>query len=218
MASPSPRFAPRDWLEDPLFRGHDEALTALLEFDTWPSANELHAALSALVERGLGGPMRFRAQVLHEPLRYEAAIVTAREVPTRDASPHDLLNALIWATFPRAKFALHRRFHEAEQLRTVPGRTRFQDRLALLDEGAVLRSPDGNVQRAVVFGHAILEHRIGGSNAARAELFELTSMQSAPTPAIIDEAFATTLCGWPDPAPPRIPGIPILELFPEATV
>ena len=217
MASPSPRFAPRDWLEDPLFRGHDEALTALLDFDTWPSANELHEALSALVERGLGGPMRFRAQVLHEPLRYEAAIVTAREVPTRDASPHDFLNALIWATFPRAKFALHRRFHEAEQLRTVPGRTRFQDRLALLDEGAVLRSPDGNTPRAIVFGHAILEHRIGGSNAARAELFELISMQSTPTHSSIDEAFATTLCGWPDPAPPRIPGIPILDLFPEAT-
>jgi len=62
-------------------------------------------------------------------------------VPTRPGSWHDLMNALVWATFPRAKRALHERQHRlvvpaapAESAR----RPRELDALALLDEGGVV--------------------------------------------------------------------------------
>jgi hypothetical protein len=188
---------------------------ALADLDHWPSASELDARLGPLVAHALGAPMRFRSQVKHEPMRYEATIVVAREVPTRDASPHDLLNALVWATFPLAKFALHERFHAAEALRTVPGRTRFQDRLTLLDEGAALRS-DGSGP-AWLFGHALLEHRVAHHEGTRAELFELPSCDFSQDVTSIDRAFAAALRAFPDPAPGRPAGVGLHELFPEAS-
>jgi hypothetical protein len=215
MASPSPRYAPRAWLEDPLFRGQETALEALAAFDDWPSAADLDRALAPMIERALGRPMHFRSQRRVESLRYEASIVLQGEVPTRDGSAHDWLNALIWAAFPRAKFALHRRFHEAELTRQVPGRTRFQDRLALLDEGAVLRTTPTDPRGCIVFGHAILEHRIVNDNVARADLFDVPGTSSESTIAAIDEAFAAALDAWDDPPPARPPGIPMLQLFPE---
>jgi len=210
-----PAFAPRTWLADPLFRGHEAALAALADLDHWPTAEEIDARLGPLVARGLGASMRFRTQVRHEPLRYEATIVVKHEVPTRDASPHDLLNALVWATFPRAKFALHERFHTAEAGRTAPGRTRFQDRLTLLDEGAGLRAEDGT--GAWIFGHAILEHRVAHHVGARAELFLLPTCELTEDPASVDVAFAAALHAFPDPAPPRPAGVAVHELFPEVS-
>jgi hypothetical protein len=94
---------------------------------------------------------------------YDARITLERVVPTRARSWHDLMNALVWGTFPRAKRALHARQHRAIVERVAPGartlppaRTRELDALALLDEGGVVL-PEGDVARAVVFGHAIYE-------------------------------------------------------------
>ncbi len=219
MLSSSPTFAPREWIEDPLFRGHHEALSALLPLTRWPTAPEMNHALGPLVERGVGRPVTFRTQRRREELRYEASIVTALEIPTRDASPHDLLNALIWATFPRGKLALHTRFHLAEAGRTAPGRTVFQDRLALVDEGAVVRPRAGAEGSWVVFGHAILEHRIAGveqSRSSRAELLEFDSVHSTCSDRDLDHAIALALNAWVDPPPPRRPGVAVYELFPEA--
>lgn len=210
----APPFAPLAWSADPLFRGHEAALAALADLDDWPSAPEIDERLGPLVERALGFRVRFRTQVREEPLRYEATIVTKHEVPTRDGSPHDLLNALAWATFPRAKLALHTRFHEAEAARTVPGRTRFQDRLTLLDEGAALREEGG--AQAWLFGHAILEHRVASHAGARAELFELAPLSPGEGMAAVDAAFASALAAFPDPAPLRPAGVAIPVLFPEA--
>jgi hypothetical protein len=210
-----PAFTPGTWIADPFFRGHELALTALADLPHWPTAEELDARLGPIVARALGAPLCFRAQMKSEPMRYEATIVVRREVPTRDGSPHDLLNALVWATFPRSKFALHERFHEAEAARAVPGRTRFQDRLTLLDEGAALRGDEGGP--AWLFGHAILEHRIAHHAGARAELFVLPSTELTHDTASVDRAFAAALRGFPDPAPPRPAGVSLLELFPEAS-
>jgi hypothetical protein len=215
MRSSPPPFTPRAWAEDPLFRGYGTALTALADLDAWPTAPELDARLGAAVERALGRRVAFRTQRPREELRYEAAIVMRGEVPTRDRSPHDLLNALAWAAFPHAKLALHTRFHEAEGARTVPGRTRFQDRLALLDEGAALRVRSRAGERVtLVFGHAILEHRISGVPGARAEVFDLEAEHDDAS--AIDMAFAALLSAWPDPPPPRPAGIAVTALFPEA--
>ena len=215
MSSKLPAYIPRTWADDPLFRGYGSALAPFADLDGWPTAAELDARLGLSVERALGRRIQFRTQRPREELRYEAAIVTRGEVPTRDRSPHDFLNALAWAVFPNAKLALHTRFHEVQITRSTPGRTRFQDRLALLDEGAALRVRGANGEAVVyVFGHAILEHRVGGVGGMRAEVFEI----EAPTTRVedVDTMFAALLRAWPDPPPPRPAGIAVTTLFPEA--
>ena len=117
---------------------------------------------------------------------YDARIALEGVVPTRARSWHDLMNAFVWGTFPRAKTALHARQHRAIAERIEPGalrlpasRTRELDALALLDEGGVAvlaRDPRSlyaalradacsslgthvasGAAQAVVFGHAIYE-------------------------------------------------------------
>jgi hypothetical protein len=104
------------------------------------------------------------------------------------------MNALVWGTFPAAKWALHARQHRAIAARIAPGatrmpptRTRELDALALLDEGGVAiraddppalsaelklrprslaqRIEDGSAD-AVVFGHAIHESLVLGVTPA----------------------------------------------------
>ncbi len=133
--------------------------------------------------------MRFREQV-NRPRRarhktasqpYDESIVVAGEVPTREGSWHDFMNALVWAAFPTAKRALHARQHafvKRERMGGEPGRRLpAHDALAVLDEGGVIvvsqrpLSDEGAIDaaianssaRAVVFGHAIFEAiAIGG--------------------------------------------------------
>jgi len=78
---------------------------------------------------------------------YDARIVDGW-VPTRADNLHDFCNALVWATFPRAKRAFHQRQHGAiaarlselgPRLKSLPNaRTRELDGLAMLDEGGIL--------------------------------------------------------------------------------
>jgi hypothetical protein len=131
-------------------------------------------------------PRRRRAGPVDVGTLYDARIAVDRVVPTRARSWHDLMNAFVWGTFPRAKTALHARQHRAIAARIEPGarrlpavRTRELDALALLDEGGVAvlaRDPNAlrealradarsslaihvasGVAQAVVFGHAIYE-------------------------------------------------------------
>jgi hypothetical protein len=86
------------------------------------------------------------------------------DVPTRSHNLHDLLNALIWARFPRAKRALCERHIAIARTRerTPAGtqrlRSREQDAAAMLDEGGLVLGP---TTRAV-FGHATLEDAVRG--------------------------------------------------------
>lgn len=133
---------------------------------------------------------RVNGQVAVEAL-YDARIVLHGEVPTRERNWHDFFNALCFATFPRAKHALHARQYAALRARVRPGdkslpgtRTREQDTLTLLDEGgavivaladaaralvapdadrdAVTRFEQSNEARVVPFGHAVFEHLVEG--------------------------------------------------------
>ena len=77
---------------------------------------------------------------------------------------HDFMNALVWATFPRAKAALHRQQHALYQAWATPGatrlpnaRTREQDGLALVDEGGVVILASNAGDLVVPFGHALFE-------------------------------------------------------------
>ena len=125
---------------------------------------------------------------------YDARITIDRVVPTRPRSWHDLMNALVWGAFPRAKSALHARQHRAIAARVPPGartlppaRTRELDTLALLDEGGVVL-PGGDVARAVVFGHAIYESLALGVPPAVVAALALDARDG--TPQAVDEALA----------------------------
>jgi hypothetical protein len=75
---------------------------------------------------------------------YDARIASG-EVPSRPGHWHDFVNALIWATFPRTKIALHARQRAMIEARIEPGartlpgaRTREQDAIAMIDEGGLV--------------------------------------------------------------------------------
>jgi hypothetical protein len=100
-------------------------------------------------------PLRFADNVRKQDKRrdgqirldglYDGRIVVHGEVPTREGDWHDFFNALCFATFPRAKRALHLRQYSvlrgrvaATATRLPPARTREQDALTLFDEGGAL--------------------------------------------------------------------------------
>lgn len=118
---------------------------------------------------------RRRATAIDPRRLYDARITRDRCVPTRPRSWHDFLNALVWATFPRAKLALHQRQHRVliERIpagaRTLPPtRSREHDALALIDEGGVVLLDDGHVREMVLFGHALYEGLVLGRGAMTA--------------------------------------------------
>lgn len=104
--------------------------------------------------------------------------IMAGAVPTREGSWHDLMNALVWATLPRAKRALHAlQERYVAETRGAGRRTPPHDALAILDEGGALvcapeplegeAAIDGALEsgaaRLLPFGHAIYESvAIGG--------------------------------------------------------
>ncbi len=148
----------------------------------WPAVREIDAALAPVAGvRFVAGekvrPRRRPDRRIEADAVYEIRIASRREVPTRADSVHDLLNALAWAAFPASKWALTRRLAVAQRARLadrpwrLPGaRTRAHDRLALLDEGGILVAGAGPIDslgsgeaRALVFGHALLEHALAGN-------------------------------------------------------
>ncbi|HMI93099.1 MAG TPA: DUF3025 domain-containing protein, partial [Polyangiales bacterium] len=117
----------------------------------WPTRGALDAMYRGLTA-GVSGvePLRFADNVRKEDKRrggqirldglYDGRIVVHGEVPTREGDWHDFFNALCFATFPRAKRALHLRQYSALQgrvpataTRLPPTRTREQDALTLFD-------------------------------------------------------------------------------------
>lgn len=70
--------------------------------------------------------------------RYEERIAHSGAIEHRDASWHDLFNALVWITFPRAKAALNRR-HVAELAsETHNRRSAVRDALTQFDEDGIV--------------------------------------------------------------------------------
>jgi hypothetical protein len=113
-------------------------------------------------------------------------------VPTRVDNLHDLLNALTWARFPRAKQALcDRQVGLARARRIERGqrlRSREQDSCAMLDEGGMIIGPT----RRAMFGHAALEDAIHGRQL-RPFLVHVATDE-------LDDALAALL-GDPGPMP-----------------
>ena len=162
-----------------------DAARRLASLDAWPEVEQYGALLGPAPVRFEVQPPRPRGRRRLRQVTpgYDARICEEGVVPTRRHSWHDLFNALVWATFPRTKAALHRRQLRAQRSAgDSPRRSREQDALALLDEGGVAmlceapaldamcaaldaRDPAAVAElvaagRAlgVVYGHAVLEH------------------------------------------------------------
>jgi hypothetical protein len=190
-----PDFAQRSPWFWPLARAAQQ-ITSSRDWPRLCDFDALHAGLAADADVP---PLRFAANVRKQDKRvlgrvvldalYDGRIAVHGEVPTRERDWHDLFNALCFATFPRAKLALHRRQYRALQERLgpnaaamPPARTPEQDALTLFDEGGVVVAGDEHAVRAlqgneppahvleqlertghariVPFGHALFEHLV----------------------------------------------------------
>jgi hypothetical protein len=179
-------FEPGVFDDHAVFRPLARAVRALGPHDDFPSLRSLERVFEGrpIVRFVPPRPRRRRAPIDAAAL-YDARIVVDGAVPTRARCWHDLMNALVWGTFPRAKGALHARQHRliaariAPEARGLPPRTPALDALALLDEGGIVVTTDdpdaveadlrsrragclrsliaSRAADAVVFGHAIYE-------------------------------------------------------------
>jgi hypothetical protein len=132
-------------------------------------------------------PRRHRRAPIDPGALYDARITEGGCVPTRERSWHDFLNALVWGTFPRSKWALHERQHRAIASRLAPAATRLpgarsrdHDALALIDEGGVVLLGAPGRQVGVIFGHALYEGLVLGVRAMAARVVEL-QVDAIPT-------------------------------------
>jgi hypothetical protein len=164
----------------------------------WPAPEE-HAA-DGVRFVAAPKPRRHRRKVIDVDDMYDAHIVRGI-VPTRARCWHDYLNALVWASFPMSKAALHARQHAVIRAWIPPGattlpnaRTREHDALALIDEGGVIVLSAGDANLAVPFGHALFEGLVHGVPAmiARAIPFHVERIPEAPVP-VADALLAERL-------------------------
>lgn len=175
----------------------------------WPSiarldecfAAELRAVGMRLVESSKTRAVLRDDGTIDPASLYEIRIVERGEIPTRACNAHDLLNAIVWAAFPRSKLALTRSLARLQRARAAgraklpPTRTREHDRLALVDEGALLCVRGTRGTTTWIFGHAIYEHAYAGQLAVRGTPIDLDVPRADELPlavarAAIDESFA----------------------------
>jgi hypothetical protein len=133
-------------LRSPLFAPLHPAL-AELESGYFPSLDDCNALLAAhhppIVVRS-GAPLRFVAQQrgkLPFEAQYEPRGYLTGEVQMREQDWHDLLNALVWLTFPKTKAVLNARHYHALLEERASGHTRrgaVRDVNTLLDESGVI--------------------------------------------------------------------------------
>ncbi len=115
------------------------------ELATFPEVAFIQASLPEAGVRFEESRPRSRSRRAAEPPGYDTRIHLDGVVPTRPESWHDVMNALVWAAFPRAKRALHaRQYSVVERDRQgfasdePRARSREGDALALVDEGGAV--------------------------------------------------------------------------------
>ncbi len=196
------RFQPRFFEKDPRFWPIAAAASAFRDHTDWPEVSDYTLAFAAagrapsvVFELQPPKPRRTRkyadgtsagGNIIDIDAGYDGRITLARRVPTRARQWHDFLNAMVWATFPAAKAALHARQYAVlrEHVPTAAtrmpnARTREHDALALMDEGGVIAFRD----KAFIFGHALYEGMVLGGRAMIARAWEtdvpFTTLQDA---------------------------------------
>jgi len=198
---------------------------AQLPADRAPGLDDLNALAAS---RGLFNAERRAVRFVRAegPLDYETHVHATGEVPTRDASWHDLFNALAWLGFPAAKSAINR-LHAAHRAGGAQGRGTPRDVLTLFDEdGLVMATSDASLaallrgfrwrelfveRRADVirdarflgFGHALHEKLLAPFRGLTAKVVVVevgrTSLEGS-TDALLAHADAAVAAALDDPA------------------
>jgi len=133
-------------LQSPMFAPLHPILAGLEvgDFPTLQDCNALLAACQPPVTVQGAAPLRFVPQEcgkLPFEKQYEPRCYLKGEVPTRANNWHDLLNALVWLTFPKTKATLNARHYDAlieERASGNAGRGTLRDVNTLLDESGVI--------------------------------------------------------------------------------
>ena len=133
-------------LRSPLFAPLHPLLAGLAagRFPAVQDCNALLAAHQPAITVRSGSPLSFVAQQsgkLPFEAQYEPRCYLKGEVPTRANNWHDLLNALVWLTFPGAKAAINARHYDVLAGETASGQTgrgAVRDVSTLLDESGVI--------------------------------------------------------------------------------
>ncbi len=114
-------------------------------FPTLPECNALLLAHEQSINVHNGTVLTFVPQdygKLEFEAQYEPRCYLKGEVPTRADNWHDLLNALVWLTFPKAKAAINGRHYAALTQAALPEgsseRGAVRDAITLLDESGVI--------------------------------------------------------------------------------
>jgi hypothetical protein len=171
----------------PRFATIADVVARLCDEPDWPSVARLDELLRpelASVDMHLVEAAKTKAALLPDGTidpssLYEVIIVERREIPTRPNNAHDLLNAVVWAAFPLTKLALTVTLADVQRARArgrtqLPStRSREHDRLALVDEGAVVCVRGSRTSSTWIFGHAIYEHAYAGQLAVRGTPIDL---------------------------------------------
>jgi hypothetical protein len=133
-------------LKSPLFKPLHPLLNRLAceRFPTLHDCNALLGACQPPVTLQSGLPLRFVAQALGKlafDSQYEPRCYLKGEVQTRENNWHDLLNALVWLTFPKTKSVINARHYLSmtnELLKTSSQRGAVRDMNTLFDESGVI--------------------------------------------------------------------------------
>ncbi|MHB1238776.1 MAG: DUF3025 domain-containing protein [Gallionella sp.] len=122
------------------------------KFPAVQDCNALLAVRQPIITVQSGAPLCFVAQQCGQlpfQAQYEPRCYLRGEVPTRANNWHDLLNAMVWMTFPRAKAAINARHYDAltgESASGQTGRGAVRDVNTLFDEsGVIVVYADDNV-------------------------------------------------------------------------
>ena len=131
-----------------LFEPIRKAVLHLEKLESWPDLDDLNGLLvnnSEPMKTASGHPVRFVSQnnilVGEFAKQYEPRIYLAGEIQTREQNWHDLFNALVWLTFPRAKAMLNQLHYQAllkERQAEETCRGPLRDAVTLFDESGVV--------------------------------------------------------------------------------
>ena len=128
-------------LQSPLFAPLHAVITNL-KADQFPMLDDLNALLfDRRISTQSGSPLRFVPPGFRLTFeeQYEPRCYLTGEVQTRRDNWHDLFNALVWLTFPKAKAAINaRHYRELMSAKEEKGRGARRDLNTLLDESGVI--------------------------------------------------------------------------------
>lgn len=133
-------------LQSPLLASLHPVLSLMKseEFPTLRDFNELLEQYHPPIAVKLGHKLSFVPQKHGKPgfeEQYEPRCYLTGEVQTRPDNWHDLFNALVWLTFPKAKAAINSRHYQALTGKAETGesqRGKVRDMATLLDESGVI--------------------------------------------------------------------------------